>query len=261
MNVVGIIPARMASSRFPGKPLINIGGAAMIKHVYFRSRMATALDDVYIATCDQEIQEYCDENGMKVVMTKDTHTRASDRAAEAMVKIEELTGKTVDIPVMIQGDEPLLYPQMINDVVAALMEDETLAAANLMAALDSDEERLNPNVVKVVTDLESNALYFSRESIPSNKKETPVIPVYKQIAIIPFYRNQLIKFNELKEAPLEITESVDMLRFIENGCKVRMVLSEFNIYGVDTPEDLKEVENLMAKDELRENYLKIGKAE
>ena len=258
MNIVGIIPARMASQRFPGKPLAQIRGLSMIKHVYLRSKMAPVLDDLYIATCDKEIEDHCLQNNMKVIMTKDTHTRASDRASEAMLKIEKLTGTRIDIPVMIQGDEPMLDPQMLAEVIDPIRHDKTLAAANLMAHLTTEDERNDPNIVKAVTDLNNCALYFSREPIPSNKKQQEAMPVYKQIAIIPFHRDMLIKFNQLEETPLEISESVDMLRLVENGYKVKMVLTKFNIYGVDTPADLIKVEKLMKLDELFSKYGNAG---
>ena len=255
MNIVGIIPARMASRRFFGKPLAMIRGAAMIKHVYFRSKMADILKDVYICTCDEEIDKYCLANNMKVIMTKDTHKRASDRAAEAMLKIEQLTGKKIDLPVMIQGDEPMLYPEMLDEVIASMMDDSSIEVANLMGSLKSEQEYLDENVVKVVVDLNNFALYFSREPIPSKKKSRDIFPTYKQIAIIPFRRDLLLKFNQLKETPLEIIESVDMLRLLENGHKVKMVLTKFDIYGVDTPDDLKKVDDLMKSDKLIKSYL------
>jgi len=255
MNIVGIIPARMASRRFFGKPLAMIRGAAMIKHVYFRSKMADILRDVYICTCDEEIDKYCLANNMKVIMTKDTHKRASDRAAEAMLKIEQLTGKKIDLPVMIQGDEPMLYPEMLDEVIASMMDDSSIEVANLMGSLKSEQEYLDENVVKVVVDLNNFALYFSREPIPSKKKSRDIFPTHKQIAIIPFRRDLLLKFNQLKETPLEIIESVDMLRLLENGHKVKMVLTKFDIYGVDTPDDLKKVDDLMKSDKLIKSYM------
>lgn len=255
MNIVGIIPARMGSTRFFGKPLAVIEGAAMIKHVYFRSKMASVLGDVYICTCDAEIERYCLENNMKVIMTKDTHTRASDRAAEAMLKIEKLTGKTIDLPVMIQGDEPMLYPEMLEEVISPMLAESSIAAANLMGLIKSEDEYRDGNVVKVVADLNSFALYFSRESIPSKSKAKAVFPRYKQIAIIPFRRDLLLKFNQLKETPLEVIESVDMLRLLENGYKIKMVLTKFDTYGVDTPGDLKKVKDLMKTDKLIKSYL------
>lgn len=245
MNIVGIIPARMASTRFPGKPLEKILGRAMIYHVYQRSKMAGILDGVYVATCDKEIKDYCRENGMNAIMTKDTHERASDRTAEAMVKLEKKKNQKIDIVVMIQGDEPMVYPEMIDEAVKPMLKDVHIQVVNLMAPLRSLKEHEDPNEVKVVVDKANFALYFSREPIPSRKKDAGKIPMYKQVCIIPFRRDFLIKFNALSQTPLEIAESVDMLRVLEHGYKVKMVLTEFDTYSVDTIDDLMKVERLM----------------
>lgn len=254
MNIIGIIPARMASSRFPGKPLARICGIPMIEHVYLRSKMCKSLKEVYVATCDKEIQDYCRQHKMNVVMTKNTHERASDRAAEAMLKIEKETGERVDIVIMIQGDEPMLKPQMIDLAIGPFKTDKTVAVVNLMGKLKDIQERQDPHEVKVVVDKNNFALYFSREPIPSRKKGAKEIQMLKQICIIPFRRDFLIKFNRLKQTPLEIIESVDMLRLLESGYKVKMVHSLYSTYSVDTIADLKKVEKLMRYDELRGKY-------
>lgn len=254
VNIAGIIPARMASSRFPGKPLAKIQGIPMIGHVYYRSKMCPLLSDVYIATCDQEIMEYAASIGGKAIMTADTHERASDRTAEAMLKIEEQTEKKVDIVVMIQGDEPMLVPEMIDAAVKPLLEDENIHVVNLMAPLKSREEHDDPNEVKVVVDLNHFALYFSRESIPSWKKGAKTVPMYKQVCIIPFTRDFLITFNALHPTQLEVIESVDMLRIMEHGHKVKMVSVDFDTYSVDTQEDMERVGKLMENDLLIEQY-------
>jgi len=254
MNIIGIIPARMASTRFPGKPLKEILGNPMIYHVYWRSKMSKVLNDVYLATCDKEIETYCNKNNIKVIMTKDTHTRASDRAAEAMVKIEELTGKRIDIPIMIQGDEPMLHPEMIDEVTKPILKDQDVNVVNLMAEIASQSESEDYNVIKVVVDLAGFALYFSREQIPFCRDDKPKKAAYKQIAIIPFRRDFLTKFNELPATTLEIKESVDMLRFLEHGYKVKMVKTAHPTYSVDTIQDLHKVEEIMRKDELTKKY-------
>ena len=250
MNIVGIIPARLASSRFPGKPLAKICDVPMVGHVYFRSKMSKALREVYVATCDKQIADYIKSIGGKVVMTADTHERASDRTAEAMIKIEQESEQRVDIAVMIQGDEPMLYPKTIKPII----EDKTIQIVNLMAPLKSKEEHEDPHEVKVVVDKKNYALYFSREPIPSWKKGAKSVPMLKQVCIIPFRRDFLIKFNELEPTPLEVAESVDMLRVLEHGYRVKMVLTEFSTYSVDTKEDLMKVEDLMKKDKLISKY-------
>ena len=254
MNVIGIIPVRMESSRFPGKPLKKIGNIPMVGHVYFRSKMCKSLTEVYVATCNREIVSYVESIGGRTVMTANTHERASDRTAEAMLKIEKETVRKTDIVVMIQGDEPMLYPEMIDDAIKPMLEDRDMQVVNLMSPLKSREEQEDINEVKVVVDLKGFALYFSREHIPSWKKGAKTVPIHKQVCIIPFRRDFLIKFNELTPTPLEIVESVDMLRVLEHGCKVKMVLTEFETYSVDTIEDLKEVELLMKNDSLVPKY-------
>lgn len=254
MNIIGIIPARMASSRLPGKPLQNIQGIPMLGHVYFRSKMSKTLDEVYVATCDQEIVDYIESIGGKAIMTADTHERASDRAAEAMLKVESELGIKVDILVMIQGDEPMLHPEMIDEVLQPLLDDDSILVANLMALLQSRQEHDDPNEVKVVVDKNNFALYFSREPIPSWKKGAHDVPMLKQVCIIPFKRDFLITFNELEPTPLEIVESVDMLRVLEHGYKVKMVPTDYDTYSVDTIEDLQRVDKLMENDNLVSRY-------
>lgn len=254
MRIIGIIPARMGSSRFPGKPLAGIHGISMVGHVYFRSKMANVLNDVYVATCDEEIKEYVKSIGGKAMVTSDKHERASDRTAEAMLKIEQETGQKIDIVVMIQGDEPMLVPEMIELAVEPMLKDESILVVNLMAPLKSIEEHEDPNEVKVVVDKDNFALYFSREPIPSRKKAAKEIPMLKQVCIIPFRRDFLLEFNQLEPTPLEKIESVDMLRFLEHGYMVKMVMSPCNTYSVDTIEDLRKVEQLMNNDKLLSMY-------
>jgi len=254
MNIIGIIPARMGSSRFPGKPLKNILGKPMVAHVYHRSKMSNILNNVYIATCDKEIEDYCLRNDLNVVMTSKKHKRASDRTAEAMLKIEKKLNKRIDIVVMIQGDEPMIWPQMIKESLKPMLLDKSIRVVNLMAELKSPGECRDINEVKVVTDLSNFALYFSREPIPNVRARNKASVTYKQVCVIPFRRDFLIKFNRLSPTPLEIAESVDMLRILEHGYKVKMVLTHFDTCSVDTPEDLRQVGKLMKKDPWIKKY-------
>ena len=260
MYIIGIIPARMASSRFPGKPMANINGIPMIGHVYLRSKLNKTLDDVYVATCDNQIKDYIELIGGKAIMTASTHERASDRTAEAMLKVEKEIGKKIDIVVMIQGDEPMIYPEMIDEAVAPMLEQEDILVTNLMAAIKTKEEYEDINEVKVVVDKNNFALYFSRESIPSSKKGVGNIIMLKQVCIMPFRRDFLIKFNSWKQTPLEIIESVDMLRVLEYGNKVKMVFTEYDTYSVDTKKDLEKVEEKMKEDKLCKKYMEEIKA-
>jgi len=250
MNIIGIIPARMASSRFPGKPLALILGIPMIGHVYFRSKMSRLLNEVYVATCDREIADYIESIGGHAIMTSDKHERASDRCAEAMLKIESATGEKTDIVVMIQGDEPMVTPEMIEKAVEPMIKDDSIYVVNLMARIKTVEEFEDPNEVKVVVDINNRALYFSREPIPSRKKGVSDVPMLKQVCIIPFRRDYLLKFNSMKSTPLEIIESVDMMRILEYGDEVYMVMSDAETMSVDTKKDLERVEEMMKKDRL-----------
>jgi len=250
MNIISIVPARMGSSRFPGKPIADILGMPMIGHVYKRVKMSKLLTEVYVATCDTEIYEYIESIGGKAVMTSDCHERCSDRCAEAMLKIEKDENVKVDIMVMVQGDEPLTFPQMIDEAVEPMLHDKSLVITNLVADLETVEEFEDPNEVKVVMDKQNNALYFSREPIPSRKKGILNVPMKKQVCVIPFTRDFLLKYNEMEPTPLEIIESVDMMRILENGAKVKMIDTKYTTKAVDTQEDLNRVVEMMKEDEL-----------
>jgi len=258
-KIVGVIPARMGSTRFPGKPLAKINGIPMVGHVYYRAKMCDSLDAVYVATCDQEIYDYITSIGGKAIMTSDKHKRASDRVAEALLKIENETGDKVDIVVLLQGDEPMIYPEMIEEAVKPFLDDEKIVVTNLLAPIKSLEEFQDPNEIKVVVDKNYNALYFSRAPIPSDKKEPNKDYMFKQVCIIPFTREFLIKFNELEPTPLEIIESIDMMRVLEHGYRVKMVPTNYESYSVDTTDDLKRVEKLMENDKLVSKYAMVEK--
>lgn len=254
--IIGIIPARMGSTRFPGKPLAKIQGIPMIGHVYFRSKMSKLLEDIYVATCDREIAEYVEGIGGKVIMTADSHERASDRTAEALTKIEAIIDRRVDIVVMIQGDEPMLRPEMIDEAAQPIIDDDSIFVSNLMAPLKSSKEHDDKNEVKVVVDKQNFALYFSREPIPSRWKIGDEVLKQKQVCVIPFYREFLLKFNGLDPTPLEVAESVDMMRVLEHGYRVKMIKTNHDVYSVDTEQDRQKVETLMENDELIPLYRK-----
>lgn len=255
MNIISIIPARMGSSRYPGKPMADILGLPMVAHVYKRVKMSKTLNEVYVATCDKEIYDYIESIGGKAVMTSTKHERCSDRCAEAMLKIEQSNSKKCDIMVMVQGDEPLTYPEMIDEAVAPMLENSEILITNLMADLPDLNSFENPNEVKVVVDKYNNALYFSREAIPSRKKGILEVPMKKQVCVIPFRRDFLLEYNKMEPTPLEVIESVDMMRILENGLKVKMVETDFITKAVDTKDDLEVVKNMMRNDKLVKEYL------
>lgn len=253
MSTIAIIPARMGSSRFPGKPLAKIHGIPMIGHVYLRTKMCSDLLETYVATCDKEISDYIASIGGKAVMTSSDHERCSDRTAEALLKIESSMGKQVDIVCMVQGDEPMVTPDMISQSLLPF-SDTDRNIVNLMSEIMTIKEFEDPNEVKVVVDRNNHALYFSREPIPSRKKNSSNVRMLKQVCIIPFRRDYLLHFNNLKETELELIESIDMMRILENGENVYMVKTDIETYSVDTPEDLKNVESYMENDKLLSLY-------
>ena len=216
--------------------------------------MCKTLKEVYVATCDIEIFNYVNSIGGKAIMTSDKHERCTDRCAEAMLKIENETNDKCEIIILVQGDEPLVNPKMIDDAIAPMVKDKSITITNLVADIKTIEDFENKNEIKVVLDKYNNALYFSREPIPSRSKSELKVPMKKQVCIIPFTRDFLITYNEMKPTPLEIVESIDMMRVLENGGKVKMVHTEFFTKAVDTPKDLKLVEELMKKDELLTKY-------
>ena len=244
MNILALIPARMGSSRFPGKPMAKILDKPMIGHVYDRVTENVLLTTTVVATCDEEIAQYIKGIGGRAVMTSSHHERASDRCAEALHAIEKADGVQYDIIVMVQGDEPMTHPDMITEAVTPMLADSNLKIVNLLGKIESTTEFEDRNCIKVVCDIQNNALYFSREPIPTRSK-VDHIPMGKQVCVIPFRRDFLLKYTEMMPTPLEIVESVDMMRVLEHGMKVRMVPTQHNTHAVDTPADLKKVESLM----------------
>lgn len=250
MKIAAILPARMASSRFPGKPIENILGLPMIEHVRQRCALSSTLDQVVVATCDQEIMDVVREHGGLAVMTADTYERCTDRIAEAALSLE------TDIVINVQGDEPLVRPEMLESLIPPFEEDADLLCVNLVSEITNDAEFNDPSVVKAVCDLHNNILYFSREAIPSAQKaQDSNYKKYRQLGVIAFRKDFLLKFAQLPPTPLEAIESVDMLRALEHGYKIRMVTTPFLGIGVDTPQDLENAAILLKKDELLPYYL------
>jgi len=244
MNILALIPARMGSSRFPGKPMALISGKPMIGHVYERVAKSPLLAMTAVATCDQEIFDYIESIGGVAVMTEDIYERASDRCAEALLTLERSNNIRYDIVVMVQGDEPMTHPDMIAEAVQPLLDDAEVNVVNLLGQIQDMAEFEDRNCIKVVCDLKLNALYFSREPIPTRSK-VDIIPMGKQVCIIPFRRDYLLEYTRLPPTPLELTESVDMMRILEHGMKVRMAPTKHNTQAVDTLADLNKVEQLM----------------
>ncbi|NUN93651.1 MAG: 3-deoxy-manno-octulosonate cytidylyltransferase [Verrucomicrobiae bacterium] len=243
-KIVAIIPARMESSRFPGKPLCKICGHTMIEHVLRRVQRAKSLTDVVVATCNEEIVREVERVGGRAIMTSNAHVRCTDRIEEAADKIGG------DIVVNVQGDEPFVTPEMIDAAVQPMLDEPALVCANLMAPITDREALEDPNEVKVVFDRKMNALYMSREPIPSLKKGGAFDHAWKQVCVIPFTMEFLHTFSRLAPTPLEIRESVDMMRAIEHGYPVRMVPCAVRGISVDTEADRQDAEAAMREDPL-----------
>ena len=256
MKAIGIIPARLAASRFPGKPLAPILGMPMVGHCYHRTRLASGLDAAYVATCDQEIADYVEGIGGHAVMTSMTHTRASTRTAEALEIIEKNTKESFDVVVMVQGDEPLITPETIAETLCHF-EDPMVEIVNIMSPLGSLDAFVDKNNVKVVVDQNNNALYFSREPIPSPWRGWEHLTRFMQTGIIAFRRDALLRFNAMHETPLEQFESVDMNRVLETGGHIRMVAINAFTIGVDTPEELTQAEIYLRDDPTTLRYLRL----
>jgi len=218
--------------------------------------MALGVDATYVATCDIEIAEYINSIGGRAIMTSNTHTRATTRTAEALEKIEQETDEKVDIVVMVQGDEPLILPETIREVTPEF-KDKSVNIVNIMSRLTTEESFKDVNNVKVVIANNNDALYYSREPIPSPWKGWEDIPRYMQTGIIAFRRDILIAFNAMKETQLEQIESIDMNRVLETGGKIRMVLTEATTIGVDVLEELNEVEKILVGDKIMGAYIQL----
>lgn len=251
MKTIAIIPARMGSSRFPGKPLAPLLGRTMLEHVYQRVAMSQSLSATYIATCDEEIRQAAAAFGAPVIMTADRHERASDRIAEAAAHTD------ADLIVMVQGDEPMTYPAMIDAAIAPFRNNSSLECVNLTKRIDDEADFRSPNTIKVVMDQQGNALYMTRQPVPTLAPDGfGATAAYKQVCIIPFTRTCLIEYSRLPPTPLEKLESIDMLRLLEHGRRVRMVETSHDTQAVDTKADLARVAELMTNDPLLAHYRK-----
>ena len=241
-RIVAIVPARMASSRFPGKPLVRLLGLPMVEHVRRRAALQEAgVDDVVVATCDVSIRDAVMAAGGRAVMTADTHERCTDRIEEAARRID------AGIVVMVQGDEPLLLPEAVKQIAAPLVADPSIVCTNLLSPLESEDDRNNPDIVKAACAVNGDIMYFSRAPIPLFRSKVDV-PVFRQTGIMAFRADLLKRYSTLPETPLERAESVDMFRLIEHSIPIRGVRVNYRTVGVDRPEDVPAVERLLQED-------------
>lgn len=245
MKVLCVIPARYSSTRLPGKPLADIAGKPMIQHVYERAKQAALPGEVLIATDHELVRDAVLHFGGEAVMTASDHPSGTDRLAEVAVLHPE-----ADIIVNVQGDEPLIEPVLIDRLAQALIDDPTVDMATLATPMPV-EDYDQPSAVKVVTDLAGFALYFSRSRIPYPRQAKEAGPVWQHIGIYAYRRDFLLAFAKLAPTPLERTESLEQLRALENGYRIKVLQTDFVSVGVDTPEDLERVNELFRKQEAK----------
>jgi 3-deoxy-manno-octulosonate cytidylyltransferase (CMP-KDO synthetase) len=241
-HILGVLPARWGSTRFPGKPLHVIAGKPLIQHVWERCRQCSRLDEVIVATDDVRIRDAVMAFGGKVAMTSPDHPTGTDRIAEVARAIPEATHI-----VNIQGDEPLIDPALIDELASAMAADSTLDMATAANPLDpSDSAVLDPNVVKVVVALDGRALYFSRSPLPFFRNAVAGLPVLRHKGIYAYQRAFLERFVTWAPSPLEQAESLEQLRALENGAVIKVLLTTDTSPGVDTPEQALEIEKLLS---------------
>ncbi len=241
IKIIGIIPARYASTRFPGKPLVDIGGKTMIQRVYEQCQKSKSLYKTYVATDDQRIFQHVRDFGGNVVMTSEAHKTGTDRCNEAASIIEKEEKTQIDVLINIQGDEPFIHIEQIN-LVANCFNNKDTEIASLAREISTDEDIHNPNMVKVVRNLKKQALYFSRYPIPfyrnSNEDKQKIL---KHIGIYGYKRDVLSEISKLNTSELEKAESLEQLRWLENGYKITLELTTHESISIDTKEDLLQI--------------------
>ena len=248
MFVIGVIPARMASSRYPGKPLVPILGQPMIYHVWRRVLLSGACDKVVVATCDEEIVQAAQSFGAETIMTSANHLGANDRVAEVANLLE------CDAVVNIQGDEPLVHPQLVTDVVHVFRTRPDVQCVNPVARISTETELVSRNTVKAVQNMAGRIIYFSRAVIPSATKNDLAHPVMRQVPIIGLRADFAIRLAGLTPGPLELLEGIDLLRAIEHDLPIHALETEFQTFGVDTKQDHEVVETKLQSDPIYPLY-------
>ncbi|MBE8950627.1 MAG: 3-deoxy-manno-octulosonate cytidylyltransferase [Quinella sp. 3Q1] len=243
MKSICVIPARYSSTRLPGKPLKDIFGRPMICRVWERASKAQSVAEVIVATDDERILHAVEKNFGKAMMTRADHKTGTDRLAEVAEKFPD-----AEVIVNVQGDEPLIEPSLIDELVALFVADKNLQMATVATELTDAEEMKNPNNVKVVLDKNNNALYFSRSLIPY-PRNAGKSKIFKHIGIYAYRRNFLLDYAKMEPTPLEKSESLEQLRALENGFKIRVIKSACKFIGVDTEEDLKLVNEIYRREE------------
>ncbi len=240
-RVVGVIPARYSSTRFPGKPLAQILGKTLIEHVYTRAKKATSISELVVATDDERILHHCESLRIPVIMTSDKHQTGTDRVCEVAMKMN------AQAFVNIQGDEPLISSEAIDNLVFTALKNEARVATLVTLLDEADEAITNPNVVKVVLDRQGFALYFSRSPIPYQRIKG-YSNYYQHIGVYFFQRVSLLEFSRLPQGRLEKTEGLEQLRYLENKIPILAVETDYRPVAVDTPKDIEKVEAILLDD-------------
>jgi len=243
MKFIGIIPARYASTRFPGKPLAMLGGKTVIQRVY--EQVVNVLGEAYVATDDERIYSAVEAFGGKAVMTRNDHKSGTDRIEEAATKLNT----DADVIINVQGDEPFIQQSQL-ETVKHLFDDSKVQIGTLGKPFETIEAAINPNSPKIVTDLNGYALYFSRSVIPyiRGKEQADWLqhfPFLKHIGLYAYRREVLAQITKLPQSPLELAESLEQLRWLQNGFRIKVGLTDIETVGIDTPEDLQRAESLL----------------
>ena len=254
MSVLAVIPARQAASRFPGKPLADLHGLPMVMHCYYRARLANLIDDIVIATCDEEIARVAHDFEVPVVMTSEEHLTAVDRAAEAVQHHKKTRADLPEVVLLVQGDEPLLEPTILDLMVSTITSDSTINVLNVMVPFARYEDFEDPNNPKVVINARGDALYMSREAVPSAWRSWDASIAHMQTGLFAFRPAALQLFADTPRTSVETAESIDMLRLLHAGHQVRMLPVDEPSIGVDTPQDLAKVADLMVDDRHLRRY-------
>ena len=241
MDVVGVIPARYASSRFEGKVLADISGKPMIQRVWEKAKESKMLDELIIACDDDRVKKVAEDFGAKVVFTSRDHDSGTDRLTEIVQPLD------VKVVLNIQADEPLIHFTMIDSLARTILEDPSVVMATLIKRIENEEDKNNHNIVKIVVDKDDFAIYFSRATIPHLREQGAQVEYYKHIGLYAYTKDFLFTFRNLPESKLEKIEKLEQLRALEAGYKIKTVKTNYETIGVDTPEDLEKVKGILAR--------------
>jgi 3-deoxy-manno-octulosonate cytidylyltransferase (CMP-KDO synthetase) len=246
-KITAVIPARMGASRFPGKPLAKILDFPLVEHVRRRTLLSDKIDEVVVATCDLEIKQMIEGFGGKAIMTANTHERCTDRVEEA------ITSLGADIVVIVQGDEPLFFPEVLEHLVDPMIEDESIYCTNLLSNIYDESDLHDVDIVKASMNKYQKIMFYSRSPIPHIRVRKKC-PMYRQTGVSAFSNNFLHQFTALEETPLEVVESVDFLRILEHGLKIHGVIYDQLTVGVDRPGDVEKVTKILLNDKKQNEY-------